>query len=140
MNKSYFPSEVANLTKISSSTLRKYCILIEEKGYMFERRIDRSRIFYQQDIELIQSILTMILKKNYPLKQAITLCITNIALEKNLSIVLPFDISNLQSNEILKSLEDLKQMNQLLVKQLEQQREVMTKNHQLNKQIRELLK
>ena len=134
MKKNYFPSEVAKMVGIGASTLRKYCISIEEKGYLFERRINRSRIFYEQDIVLIKRIITMILKKHATLEQAIDLCIPKVLLNNTILIDLPSEISDSQNKAFC---EQLEQMNQLLIEHLKYQQ---TFYEQLIEQICILLK
>lgn len=45
MAQTYWGSEVAKNLGIGSSTLRKYCLALEEVGYPFERGSNNSRIF-----------------------------------------------------------------------------------------------
>lgn len=62
MEQAYFGSEVAKTLNIGSSTLRKYCLAMEEQDYTFERGINNSRVFYQKDILIIQRIIAIMNK------------------------------------------------------------------------------
>lgn len=46
MAQTFWGSEVAKNLGIGSSTLRKYCLVLEEVGYPFERGNNNSRIFF----------------------------------------------------------------------------------------------
>ncbi|MED4836819.1 helix-turn-helix domain-containing protein [Priestia megaterium] len=56
MEQSYFGSEVAKVIGISNSTVRKYCLTLEEQGYEFHRGINNSRVFYNKEILMLQRI------------------------------------------------------------------------------------
>lgn len=45
--------DVANVLGIKSSTLRKYALLFETNGYVFDRNSQYSRIYTQQDVKLL---------------------------------------------------------------------------------------
>lgn len=46
MAQTFWGSEVAKNLGIGSSTLRKYCLALEEVGYPFERGNNNSRVFF----------------------------------------------------------------------------------------------
>nr|WP_231347714.1 DUF3967 domain-containing protein [Bacillus mycoides] len=52
--------EVAKNLGIGSSTLRKYCFALEEAGYSFKRGNNNSRIFYHNDVAIIEHIKTLV--------------------------------------------------------------------------------
>ncbi len=71
MEQTYWSKEIAKLLKIADSTLRKYCLALEEVGYRFERGINNSRIFYNKDVLLLQRLIAAMEKKGITLEQAI---------------------------------------------------------------------
>jgi DNA-binding transcriptional MerR regulator len=50
--KNYSTKDIANMTDIAESTVRKYAKLLEGQGYVFNRSISGYRIFTKQDIEV----------------------------------------------------------------------------------------
>ncbi|EOP47241.1 hypothetical protein IKQ_06308 [Bacillus cereus VDM053] len=78
MSQTYWGSEVAKNLGIGSSTLRKYCLALEEAGYSFERGNNNSRIFYHNDVATIERLIVAMRKKNLRLDQAINLAMTSV--------------------------------------------------------------
>lgn len=76
MSQTYWGSEVAKNLGIGSSTLRKYCLVLEEAGYSFERGNNNSRIFYHNDVATIERLIFAMRKKNLRLDQAVNLAMT----------------------------------------------------------------
>lgn len=52
-------NDVANYLDIKLSTLRKYALLFESSGYVFERDAQNSRVYNQQDIKLLTDFITI---------------------------------------------------------------------------------
>lgn len=48
----YSTKDIANMTDIAESTVRKYAQLLEGNGYVFNRNISGYRIFTKQDVEV----------------------------------------------------------------------------------------
>ncbi|MGN7943241.1 DUF3967 domain-containing protein [Virgibacillus sp. 6R] len=48
----YSTKDIANITDIAESTVRKYAQLLEKQGYIFNRNISGNRIFNEQDIKV----------------------------------------------------------------------------------------
>lgn len=55
--KVYSPNEVAELLKIKPATLRKYSIMLEERGYKIERNSQNHRYYRDKDIITIRNII-----------------------------------------------------------------------------------
>lgn len=53
------PTEASRLLGISSSTLRKYCLLLEERGVKFQRNANNSRKFTDMDVVALQRMITL---------------------------------------------------------------------------------
>lgn len=54
------PAEVSKLLGISSSTLRKYCLLLEQHGIEFKRNANNSRIYDEKGVIALQKLITLI--------------------------------------------------------------------------------
>ncbi|HDR7921502.1 DUF3967 domain-containing protein [Bacillus toyonensis] len=78
MSQTYWGAEVAKNLGIGSSTLRKYCLALEEAGYFFKRGNNNSRIFYHNDVATIEQLIVAMKKNNLTLDQAINLVMTNV--------------------------------------------------------------
>lgn len=48
----YSTKDIANMTDIAESTVRKYAQLLEAQGYVFNRNISGYRIFNEQDVKV----------------------------------------------------------------------------------------
>ncbi|HDR7471445.1 DUF3967 domain-containing protein [Bacillus toyonensis] len=78
MSQIYWGAEVAKNLGIGPSTLRKYCLALEEAGYSFKRGSNNSRIFYYNDVATIEQLIVAMKKNNLTLDQAINLVMTNV--------------------------------------------------------------
>ena len=55
--KIYGPNEVAELLNIKPATLRKYSIMLEERGYKIERNSQNHRYYQDKDIITLRNII-----------------------------------------------------------------------------------
>ncbi|WP_254490341.1 DUF3967 domain-containing protein [Bacillus thuringiensis] len=121
MAQTYWGSEVAKNLGIGSSTLRKYCLALEEVGYPFERGNNNSRIFYHKDVATIERLVTAMNKKNVTLEQAINLAITSPE-ENEIATVATKNVADIEHIKALtKRIERLEQLNLDLIQRLDQQ-------------------
>ncbi|MED3729428.1 DUF3967 domain-containing protein [Priestia filamentosa] len=125
MEQTYFGSEVASTLKIGSSTLRKYSLALEEQGYIFDRGMNNSRIFYQKDVAMIQRIMNAMNKKNITLEQAIKLAISSIPEDIVATAVRDKRTESSIDVAMLERLERLEKINLELVKRLEEQQRML---------------
>lgn len=56
--KIYSPLEIASVLKIKESTLRKYCLLLEERGYEFAKNARNQRFYYDKDVITLRKFIT----------------------------------------------------------------------------------
>lgn len=66
----YKSSDMATMLKIQESTLRKYCIMLEEAGYSFHKNEFGHRAYFNKDVMALNRLIEI---KNHPdmtLKQA----------------------------------------------------------------------
>lgn len=66
----YSSKDLASSLKIQESTLRKYCLLLEEEGYKFHKNEHGHRGYYDSDIIVIRKILELKNNSDITLKQA----------------------------------------------------------------------
>ncbi|HDR7779313.1 TPA: DUF3967 domain-containing protein [Bacillus tropicus] len=125
MAQTYWGSEVAKNLGIGSSTLRKYCLALEEAGYPFERGNNNSRIFYHKDVAIIERLVTAMSKKNVTLEQAINLAIESVE-ENEIATVATYRVADIEHIKTLtERIERLEQLNLDLIQRLEQQSEFL---------------
>lgn len=125
MAQTYWGSEVAKNLGIGSSTLRKYCLALEEAGYPFERGNNNSRIFYHTDVATIERIVTAMDKKNVTLEQAINLVIASVE-ENEIATVATDSVADTEHIKALSErIERLEQLNLELIQRLDQQSKLL---------------
>ncbi|KAA6448162.1 DUF3967 domain-containing protein [Bacillus cereus] len=125
MAQTYWGSEVAKNLGIGSSTLRKYCLALEEVGYPFERGNNNSRIFYHKDVATIERLVTAMNKKNVTLEQAINLAMTSTE-ENEIATVATDSIANTeQIKALIERIKRLEQLNLELIQRLDQQSKIL---------------
>jgi phage antirepressor YoqD-like protein len=69
-NNSYWCKDVADLLQIGESTLRKWCLSLEDKGYVFKRGQHKSRVFLDHGILVLRKMKELIQEKCLVLKTA----------------------------------------------------------------------
>ncbi len=70
MGQEIFTSEAAKALGIGVSTLRNYALLLESKGYGFERGMNNGRIFRANDLELLKKMVERIGDEGTTVEQA----------------------------------------------------------------------
>lgn len=139
MEQSYFGNEVAKAIGMGNSTVRKYAIALEEQGYVFERGINNSRVFYNKDILMLQRLMTIMNKKNVTVEQAVKLAVSTVEEDTITTVVTPEN----QDITVVERLERLEQINVKLVQQLQEQQRMLfereaKRDEQLTTVIREI--
>ncbi|MFF2343946.1 MULTISPECIES: DUF3967 domain-containing protein [Bacillus] len=125
MAQTYWGSEVAKNLGIGSSTLRKYCLALEEVGYPFERGSNNSRIFYHKDVATIERLVTAMNKKNVTLEQAINLAMTSVTENKIATVVTDSVADTEHIKALTERIERLEQLNLELIQRLDQQSKLL---------------
>ncbi|MBE3568757.1 MAG: hypothetical protein IMW92_01150 [Bacillales bacterium] len=129
MEQAYFSSEVAKRLGIGASTLRKYALALEENGYHFDRGINHSRVFYREDIAVVERIIEAITKNNISFEKAIQIAVEQSRKQQeNQSLDTPKQEMNVQNQDVYERLQQLEQgqnrlieINRELIGKLEQQ-------------------
>lgn len=73
----YFSKDVAKKFDITTSTLRRWAIALEKKGYLFERNDKNQRIFYKHDYDALTK-LKELLNNSVPFENAIEVVVSTI--------------------------------------------------------------
>ncbi|MDM5152720.1 DUF3967 domain-containing protein [Bacillus sp. DX1.1] len=66
----YISKDVAMMLKVQESTLRKYCIMLEEAGYPFHKNEHGHRGFLDQDVITLRRLIEIKSHPDMTLKQA----------------------------------------------------------------------
>lgn len=71
----YFSKQVATDLEITTSTLRRWSIELEKKGYNFERNQKDQRIYYERDFKALRELKTL-LSNNVNMEDALNAVIS----------------------------------------------------------------
>jgi DNA-binding transcriptional MerR regulator len=66
----FTPKEIANMLNIGDSTLRKWCIALEEHEYFFSRTDNKRRMFFDKDIIVLKHLRELVQVQNLSLDNA----------------------------------------------------------------------
>lgn len=113
----YISKDVAMMLKIQESTLRKYCIMLEEHGYKFHKNEHGHRGFLDNDVITLRKLIEIKSHPDMTLKQACNAIMTWVK-EKDMSEVDTNVITeNEQHDERYSELKEMiQQQNELLKK------------------------
>ncbi|MBJ8113796.1 DUF3967 domain-containing protein [Bacillus cereus group sp. N6] len=125
MAQTYWGSEVAKNLGIGSSTLRKYCLALEEAGYPFERGNNNSRIFYYTDVATIERLVTAMNKKNVTLEQAIHQAMASVGENEIATVATDSAADTGLINALTERIERLEQLHLELIQRLDQQSKLL---------------
>lgn len=121
----YWNKEVADLLKIGDSTLRKWCILLEERGYVFLKDEQNRRGFRDKDVVLLRRFRDLLKQGGASLENAANAVIlTDEAVQE--TNVVPIEKQERHSfyeNEVREHLQKQEQFNQTLLERLDKQQE-----------------
>lgn len=132
----YNSGDVATLLNIQESTLRKYCIMLEEHGYTFHKNAQGHRGYFQNDVIALRKLIDIKKHPDMTLKRA---CDAVIAWVKQTDITdsVTTDIAQKEQhndsyNALLKEFEEFKKQqeafNKQLIEQLQKQQEYIQKS------------
>ncbi len=74
--KTYVSKEIAEALGVGATTLRKWCGLLEQRGYGFQRDAHERRIYRQHDLVLLRRLKELSQTKGLPLEMAVTTTIS----------------------------------------------------------------
>lgn len=119
----YDTEMVSNILGVQSSTIRKYCALMQKFGYEFNKNNVGHRIFYSKDIAIIKEIVELKNSGSLTLTDAV-----QAILNSDIADITDIEpISNQSNEKLLKQFEEFKnqqmEFNKKLLEQLEKQDE-----------------
>lgn len=130
MNKfedTYWGKEIAEILQVGDSTLRKWCLSLENKGYIFLRGQHNSRAFVERDLLILRRMKDMIQNKGITLETASDIVISRFKENERTSSVLE---ENREEEQNLPAAISVPQ-NDLLLEVLERQERLEEQNNQL---------
>lgn len=66
----YTTKEIAQMLDIGTSTLRKWCIALENAGYLFERTDSQRRLYSDENVTALQHLKALLQQNNMSLENA----------------------------------------------------------------------
>ena len=123
--------EVIEQIEIADSTLRKWCLALEEQNYNFVRTAQNKRMFSERDLFVLSQFKVLVQTKNLSISNAAEI----IAVKYSGDILLPNETEEEQAvalvennpffietlKELKTEMEQLKDMNRLLLAKLDEQ-------------------
>ncbi|MGZ4111171.1 MAG: MerR family transcriptional regulator [Tumebacillaceae bacterium] len=70
--KLYWSKEVYRQLNIGASTLRKWCLLLEEKSYSFTRDEQDRRVYREEDMDVLRELQALMKNNNMTLEAAVS--------------------------------------------------------------------
>lgn len=127
----YNSSDTATMLKIQESTLRKYCIMLEEAGYKFHKNELGHRGFFNDDVIALKRLIEIKKHPDMTLKQACNAVVAWVkekdVTDHDITDVTENEHHNESYNELLKQFQEFKQQqeqfNKELMEQLKKQQE-----------------
>lgn len=74
----YKGSDLERLLGVKESTIRKYCVLMQESGYKFRVLPNSTRIYTEKDLNVFREIIAQKNQKGIKLEEAIQIVISDI--------------------------------------------------------------
>jgi DNA-binding transcriptional MerR regulator len=135
----YWNKEVADILQIGDSTLRRWCLLLEENGYNFNKDQNNNRAFNDQDLIILRRFKEVSKTKGVTLNGAVNAILSTVERPNQTTLVHEVehkgdenDIVQSESkvllDKIMNKLEKQEEFNQELLKRLDQQQEYIDKN------------
>lgn len=144
----YWAKEVADALQISDSTLRKWCIALENKGYQFARGTNNSRAFVERDIIVLRRMKELIQNRGVTVEHAASTVVSSVetdtrttgvhetnevAVRSDQDVVIPVELLK----QLLERQERLEALNQELLRKLDEQQKYI--NERLEQRDRQLM-
>ncbi|MGX9952680.1 DUF3967 domain-containing protein [Bacillus subtilis] len=127
----YNSSDTAAILKIQESTLRKYCIMLEEAGYKFHKNEHGHRGYFNDDVIALKRLIEIKKHPDMTLKQACNAVISWIkekdVTDSDITDITDDERHNDSYNKLLNEFEEFKkqqeEFNKELIDQLKKQQE-----------------
>lgn len=132
----YWSKEIADMLGIGTSTLRKWCLLLEDKGYTFLRDEHDRRAYTEHDAIALRKIKELTEQRNMKLENACIVVVETLNREKSQNITLSampvYKRSSERHDEIMNKLESVierqEAFNKALLERLDKQQEYIDKS------------
>jgi DNA-binding transcriptional MerR regulator len=128
----YTTKQLSTALDIGTSTLRKWCISLEENGYDFSRNEVNKRLFTEKDLMVLKHFKSLVQEHNFPLSNASTVVSAKFQ-EKASESVTPSVLPQKQENErsVMRSDETINK----LLEHIERQEEFIQNQEHFNKEL-----
>lgn len=123
--KAYTTKEVSLTLDIGQSTLRKWCLSLEENGYAFIRTDSNKRLFVEKDLVALKHYRSLIKEHNFTLENASMIIISRFNTEA----------SKDRTPSVLSESEDEKRSNKRSDEKIERLLEYAERQERFNKQL-----
>lgn len=131
--------EVSAILDIGDSTLRKWCIAIEEQEYFFTRTDGNRRLFFKRDVDLLKRYRRYVQVQNISMQNAAKLVVEGLSdivgdeneHENNENNVLSTRSNNEVIERLMNHIEQQEQFNKALLDRLDEQQKYI--EERLNK-------
>jgi DNA-binding transcriptional MerR regulator len=127
----YSSKEVVENLGIGDSTLRKWCLALEEQHYSFMRTSQNKRLFSEKDLFVLSQFKILVQDKNLSMTNAAEVIASKYGgdevfsneteVEQSLSPMINEPFLNETLKELKTDVEQLKEMNRMLLKRLDEQ-------------------
>lgn len=129
----YWGKEIAQILQIGDSTLRKWCLALENQGYEFMRGQHNSRAFVERDLLILRRMRELIQTKGITLETASEIVISRMNQSEGTR---PVPEENKEEEQVFSVVPSVRQ-NELLLEILERQERLEQQNKQLIAQLEE---
>lgn len=150
--KAYTPKEVSLTLDIGTSTLRKWCLSLEENGYIFTRTDNQRRLYVDRDLVALKYYKKLVQGENFSLDNASKVIaakykenpsetMTPIVPQRNDIQMRDFERSREMIEELLEKSEKQERFNRELLDRLNKQQEYIDRRlEERDKKLMELLR
>lgn len=126
----YSSKEVVDRIKIGDSTLRKWCLALEEQEYNFIRTDQNKRLFSEKDIFVLSQFKVLVQDKHLSINNAAAVIAAKylkevFSNETEIEQVLPLSFPDETLKELKTEIEQLKDLNRILLTRLDEQQKYM---------------
>ena len=117
--------EASNYFNLGESTLKKYCLELEQNGYEFIKGAKESRLFYENDLEALRYFLRLYKAKKHTREQSAKMVVEKFVRKgENETPVIPID--------------KIRSIEELLKQMLEYQKELIERVESIESEIKKL--
>lgn len=125
-DKPYSPKDIALALYAGDSTIRKWCLALEEEGYLFSRTDNNRRVFFERDLVVLRYFQKLVQVQNMSMQNAARIVAPKFKdatfEQENVNNSAPALRSDTKVMEkVFDEIEQLKDLNKQLLKRLDEQ-------------------